>query len=107
MPNPYPDLQGIKQLVINQKHLLALAKTSPRRRPPWYSVLKLVHAGDVSQEAFVGDLRALVMFLDYAAEPQRAHRRALGPWVLGFLALLFAMAWCLKKEYWRDVSRSD
>lgn len=45
----------------------------------------------------------LVGFLVWMAEPQQEFRQKLGFGVLIFLALLFVVAYALKKEYWKDV----
>ncbi|MEA3194965.1 MAG: ubiquinol-cytochrome c reductase cytochrome c1 subunit [Betaproteobacteria bacterium] len=47
--------------------------------------------------------RDLVNFLVYVGEPHAASRRAIGVAVLFFLGVLFAFAYLLKKEYWKDV----
>jgi ubiquinol-cytochrome c reductase cytochrome c1 subunit len=33
----------------------------------------------------------------------KAYRQSLGVWVLLFLSLFTALAWLLKREFWRDV----
>ena len=48
-------------------------------------------------------VRDLVNFLDYAGEPVKATRQALGLWVTLFLLVFFAFAFLLKKEYWKDI----
>lgn len=48
--------------------------------------------------AFVGDL---VNYLDYMGEPIRNERIHLGIIVLMFLAVLFALAYALKRDYWK------
>jgi ubiquinol-cytochrome c reductase cytochrome c1 subunit len=48
-------------------------------------------------------LRDTVNFLEYAGEPVKAKREALGVWVMLFLLVFTALAWLLKREYWRDV----
>lgn len=45
----------------------------------------------------------LVNFLVYMAEPVQQFRKQLGLYVLLFLSVLFALAYALKKEYWKDV----
>ncbi|KOR32644.1 cytochrome C [Achromatium sp. WMS3] len=45
----------------------------------------------------------LTAFLTYMGEPMQLERRALGKWVLLFLAVFTLLAFLLKKEYWRDV----
>ncbi|MEL0028724.1 MAG: cytochrome c1 [Perlucidibaca sp.] len=51
-------------------------------------------------EAAIGDL---VNFMTYMAEPGRAHREAMGFWVLLFLGILFIPVYLLNKEFWKDV----
>jgi ubiquinol-cytochrome c reductase cytochrome c1 subunit len=48
-------------------------------------------------------VRDTVNFLEYAGEPAKAKRISLGVWVMLFLLLFTALAYLLKKEYWRDV----
>ncbi len=45
----------------------------------------------------------LVNFLVYMGEPVKAKRISIGLVVLMFLALLFGLAYWLKREYWKDV----
>ena len=51
-------------------------------------------------EAFVGDI---VNYMDYMAEPVKNGRIHLGIVVLLFLGVLFAFAYALKREYWKDL----
>ncbi|MDY6992331.1 MAG: cytochrome c1 [Pseudomonadota bacterium] len=53
--------------------------------------------------AYEQDVRNLVNFMVYLAEPAQLKRHALGPWVLIFLFIFLAVAYLLKKEYWRDI----
>ncbi len=39
----------------------------------------------------------------WMAEPQQEFRQRLGWFVLAFLAVLFVLAYALKKEYWKDI----
>jgi ubiquinol-cytochrome c reductase cytochrome c1 subunit len=48
-------------------------------------------------------VRDLVGFLAYMGEPVQLERQKLGVYVLLFLALLFVVAYFLKKEYWKDI----
>jgi ubiquinol-cytochrome c reductase cytochrome c1 subunit len=45
----------------------------------------------------------LVNFMVYMAEPAAQFRKQLGLYVLMFLGVLFALAYALKKEFWKDV----
>ncbi len=56
-----------------------------------------------SAEAFDKDVRDITNFLDYVGEPVKLIRTDLGYKVLGFLFVLFILAYLLKKEYWKDV----
>ena len=45
----------------------------------------------------------LTNFMVWASEPMKLERQRLGVWVLLFLAVLFVLAYMLKKEYWKDI----
>jgi ubiquinol-cytochrome c reductase cytochrome c1 subunit len=59
--------------------------------------------GTLTSAQYDDFVRDTVNFLDYVGEPAQAARRLLGKWVVAFLLLLSALAWQLKKEYWKDV----
>lgn len=64
---------------------------------------ELVQQGSMTPEQykqFVGDL---TNFMVYAAEPAKMVRYGMGVKVILFLLLFTAMAYLLKKEYWKDV----
>jgi ubiquinol-cytochrome c reductase cytochrome c1 subunit len=48
-------------------------------------------------------IRDLVNFLDFAGEPGKVDRHALGVKVIIFLLVFFMFAYFLKQEYWKDV----
>ncbi len=56
-----------------------------------------------SERAFNQDVRDITNFLDYVSEPAKLVRYEIGVKVLGFLFILFILAYLLKKEYWKDV----
>ncbi|SFV87046.1 ubiquinol cytochrome C oxidoreductase, cytochrome C1 subunit [hydrothermal vent metagenome] len=56
-----------------------------------------------STEDFDSVVRDITNFLDYVGEPAKLVRVDLGYKVLGFLFILFILAYLLKKEYWKDV----
>jgi ubiquinol-cytochrome c reductase cytochrome c1 subunit len=59
--------------------------------------------GTLKPEEYDQFVRDLVNFLDYAGEPIKAKRQALGLWVMLFLLVFFVFAYLLKKEYWKDI----
>ncbi len=61
-------------------------------------------SGSMSPEEFDGFVRDTVNFLEYISEPIASTRRAIGVWVLIFLAFFWVIASLLKKEIWKDVT---
>ena len=59
--------------------------------------------GAMKPEEFEQFVRDTANFLDYAGEPVKAKRQAMGVYVMLFLLVFFAFAYMLKKEYWKDV----
>lgn len=62
-----------------------------------------VREGTLSPQEFDHAIEDLTNFLYYIAEPSRSDRIQWGIWTLLFLFVLAVLAWCLKREYWRDV----
>lgn len=48
-------------------------------------------------------VRDTVNFLQYVSDPTQVERQSLGIWVVLFLLMFTAIAYMLKKEYWKDV----
>lgn len=65
--------------------------------------LKLEVPGKLSPADYDKAVSDLVGFLVWMAEPQQEFRKTLGYGVIAFLALLFVVAYALKKEYWKDI----
>ena len=65
--------------------------------------LELEVPGSMQPAEFDKAVSDLVGFLVWMGEPQQEFRKTLGIGVLIFLALLFVVAYALKKEYWKDV----
>jgi ubiquinol-cytochrome c reductase cytochrome c1 subunit len=59
--------------------------------------------GAQSVTEYDATVRDLVNFLVYVGEPHAASRKAIGVTTLFVLAVLFLLAYLLKKEYWKDV----
>jgi ubiquinol-cytochrome c reductase cytochrome c1 subunit len=65
--------------------------------------LELAVPGKLSPAEYDKQVADLVGFLVWMAEPDAGLRKKLGVGVLLFLGVLFAVAYMLKKEYWKDV----
>lgn len=91
MPHVLWELQGMQRLVADEGHGHGTGK------------LELRTAGTLSEEDYRSLVNDLVTFLVYMAEPAQLERQRLGVWVLLFLIGFTALAYLLKKEYWRDV----
>lgn len=97
----YEDHEKATAAVIAVKGLSAIEPLPGHK----YAVLQVVpdvpgSMSRVEYETFVADL---VNYMDYMAEPARNTRIQLGIVVLLFLSVLFAFAYWLKREYWRDL----
>ena len=57
----------------------------------------------MSANEYDQEVRDLVGFLVWAAEPSAGFRRQVGLGVLAFLILLFGVSYALKKEFWKDI----
>ncbi|MFO1466942.1 MAG: cytochrome c1 [Steroidobacteraceae bacterium] len=97
MPHVLQDLQGLQKPVF---------KSEGDDKGGAHMVLtgvEMMTPGSMKPEEYDAFVRDLVNFLDYAGEPIKAERQALGVWVTLFLLVFFAFSWLLKKEYWKDV----
>jgi ubiquinol-cytochrome c reductase cytochrome c1 subunit len=59
--------------------------------------------GSLNAEQYDEFVRDTVNFLQYASDPTQVERQGLGIWVVLFLLMFTAIAYMLKKEYWKDV----
>ena len=97
MPHVLQNLQGLQKPVFksegDEKGGAHMTLTGVEMMTP----------GSLKPEEYDAFVRDLVNFLDYAGEPVKAERQALGVWVTLFLLVFFAFAYLLKKEYWKDI----
>lgn len=96
MPHVLGSLQGYRKLAESK---IGEHGTGHVQGPQF----EMVQPGSLSEKEykeFVGDLSN---FLVYAAEPARLVRYGLGVKVILFLLLFTALAYLLKREYWKDV----
>jgi len=59
--------------------------------------------GLMTPHQFDAAVNDLVNFLVYVAEPIQTTRKRVGVWVILFLTVFAALAYALKKEFWKDV----
>ena len=60
-------------------------------------------AGSLTPAQYDDFVRDTVNFLQYVSDPTQVERQGLGIWVVLFLLMFTAIAYMLKKEYWKDV----
>jgi ubiquinol-cytochrome c reductase cytochrome c1 subunit len=65
--------------------------------------LELAVPGKQTPAEFDKSVSDLVAFMVWMAEPNQLYRQRLGWFVLAFLAVLFVLAYALKKNYWKDI----
>ena len=94
MPNVLWELQG------SQRAVMAPAKPGEDAH---VERLEAASPGKLSPAAFDETARDLTAFLEYAGEPAKVKREAMGVWVVLFLAFFTFLAYLLKHEYWKDV----
>ncbi|WP_407275098.1 cytochrome c1 [Halothiobacillus sp. DCM-1] len=102
MPNVFAAEQGVQEPIFTtvklpdgttEQRLSGLkAPTIPGNMPP---------------AEFEQQVRDLVAFMVYMAEPARMQRMHYGPYVLAFLLLFTVLMYFVKKEYWRDVPKGN
>ncbi len=96
MPHVLHQLQG-QQVLIANSHQQKTEGVSITKQ------LEVVTPGVMTESEFYNFITDLVNYMVYLGEPHAAHRKELGGWVILFLFALLALAYLLKKEYWRDI----
>ena len=94
MPNVLWELQG------SQRAVMSSAKAGEEAH---VEKLELANPGKLSPAQFDEAARDLTTFLDYAGEPAKVKREAMGAWVVLYLAFFTFLAYLLKHEFWKDV----
>lgn len=92
MPNVFWQQQGIQTAVVKNIDGQDLV-----------TELKLEQPGLMSPKEFDHMVNDLVNFLVYVGEPVQLERQQMGKYVLFFLLMIIALAYLLKKEYWKDI----
>ena len=94
MPNPFWQLQGLQQPVFKN---ISGHET--------LTMVKMSEPGTMTTEEFDLLVNDLVNFLVYVGEPHQLERQRLGKYVLFYILLFIAVAYFLKKEYWKDIHK--
>ena len=97
MPHVLWELQGTQRALFREE------KDAAGHAHPVFERFEPVAQGRLTAEQYDGVVRDIVNFLAYVGEPGQLERRSLGLRVLAFLGVLFALAYALKKEFWKDV----
>ncbi|MFT5519935.1 MAG: ubiquinol-cytochrome c reductase cytochrome c1 subunit [Enterobacterales bacterium] len=92
------DVTAASQRVILDEATLALGQLKHEQ-----GYFEIATAGSMNADEYDETVRDLVNFMDYAAEPIKLERKALGLKVILFLIFLFGLTYLLKKEYWKDI----
>ncbi len=59
--------------------------------------------GELTPEEYKEEMRDLVAFMAYTANPVKLQSQSMGIWAILFLLLLLVPAYFLKKEFWKDI----
>jgi ubiquinol-cytochrome c reductase cytochrome c1 subunit len=97
MPHVLWELQGL------QKANFEIIKDADGNEHKEYKGMEIVKPGSMTPEEYDAFVTDLVGFLVYMGEPAQLERKAIGKWVLIFLAVFAVLAYMLKKEYWKDI----
>jgi ubiquinol-cytochrome c reductase cytochrome c1 subunit len=97
MPDILSGLRGVQVAKYRE------AKDADGKATKVFDHFEIVSPGNMTPEEYDGFVRDTVNFLDYVGEPVQVERRSTGIWVVLFLLALSALAYLLKREYWKDV----
>jgi len=100
MPAVLSALEGVKVAVYRNVDDVVDGKPTVRKV---FDHFTSVAPGQLNAEQYDAFVRDTVNFLDYAGEPAQVDRRNMGVWVVLFLLVFTAIAWLMKKEYWKEV----
>jgi ubiquinol-cytochrome c reductase cytochrome c1 subunit len=97
MPDVLWEMQGYQKAIFEEHE-------SETGTELIFERFEAVTDGNMSDEEFQMFVRDTVNFLDYMSEPAQLKRKAIGVWVLMFLAVFLVLSYMLKKQIWKDVS---
>lgn len=97
MPHVLWELEGLKKPVY-ETH-----KGQGGKEEKTIVGFETVVPGKMTAVEYDSAMKDLVNFMTYMGEPVKLERQRWGILTMIFLALLFVVAYALKKEYWRDI----
>lgn len=100
MPHVLSHLQGRQRAVFKTESAEDGSETKV------FEGFEMESEGSMDPEEFDHAMRDLTNFLVYMGEPAKLVRIKYGMFVMLFLLVFFALAYMLKREYWKDVDVS-
>lgn len=109
MPNVLEGLQGRQRLGCQQVPRGEGDKKSdgpagsPLTDQACDQLMIMPNTGTLTEEQLNVKVKNLVTFLAYSANPDKLQHQRIGTFVLLYLAVLFILAYLLKREFWKDI----
>lgn len=93
----------LNKIISEAEHLIHDKETQLIELSKQGKFFTIVKEGELSAKEFDFAMVDLVNFLEYIGEPIKRERKGMGVYVLLFIVFFTAVAYLLKKEYWKDV----
>ncbi len=106
MPNVLEGLQGRQRLGCKEVQRVedgGKHTDTPLSHQACDQLIIVPNTGTLTNAQFNERVKSLVTFLAYSANPDKLQHRRIGTYVLLYLAVLFILAWLLKREFWKDI----
>lgn len=100
MPHVLQGLQGLQNAVFEDE---ACPDDSSKKCKVFEKFEASDDQGSMKADEYDQSVRDITNFLNYVGEPIKQERKQIGIYVIMFLMVFFAIAYLLKKEYWKDV----
>jgi ubiquinol-cytochrome c reductase cytochrome c1 subunit len=106
MPNVLEGLQGRQRLGCSEAQRSESGKKhtgTALNHEGCDQLVSVPNTGTLTQAQFDERVKNLVTFLAYSANPDKLQHQRIGTYVLLYLAVLFILAYLLKREFWKDI----
>lgn len=106
MPNVLEGLQGRQRLGCKEVQRVedgGKHTDTPLSHEACDQLIIVPNTGTLTNAQFDEKVKNLVTFLAYSANPDKLQHQRIGTYVLLYLAVLFILAWLLKREFWKDI----